>query len=195
MGQDGNIYNNPEYWSGETGYRPPGYSDFPINWIKEGCIIFHTPKSILDVGCAFGYSVARLRKLGYMAMGIDISSYATGKAPDEVKPYIVCAPAWKMPFEDKQFDFVFSSGMLEHIPVSKLKRTIDEMVRVGSRGLIGVSCKDDPTTREGADDTHEIILTKSQWQGMFPKEFKVISDSFEGWFNELSRSFFALYRR
>ena len=61
----GNIYNNPEYWKGDIGYRGQGYIDFPINWIKEGCIIFRHPFNILDVGCAFGYTVRRLHRLGF----------------------------------------------------------------------------------------------------------------------------------
>jgi len=179
------IYDNPEYWCGEIGYRPPGYSDFPINLVKEVCVILHNPASILDIGCAFGYSVNRLRKLGYSAWGLDISKYAISQAPIELKPYLIHSPAWDIPIVSGTFDFIFSSGVLEHLTREELDKAIKEIKRVGSRGLIGVSCKDDTTTHEGDDDTHEVILTRDKWQELFSPEFKIISDSSVSWFNYL----------
>ena len=181
-----NIFNKSEYWCGDLGYRPPGYGDFTVNTIKEMCIMLEKPQSVLDVGCAYGFSVARLNLLGILAKGIDISQYALNQAPPEFQPFFTLGAVWDMPFKDKEFDFCFSSGMLEHVPEIKLKKAISEMTRVCHRGLIGVSCLDDATTHREDDKTHEIILSQADWQALFPISFKVISDSEVGWRRHLT---------
>lgn len=188
-----NIKDNPfgkEYWCGEAGYRPPGYGDFDINLAKEALILMARPASVLDIGCAYGFTVGRLNMLGIPSKGIDISEYAISQS--SFKGRLVHAEAWNMPFADKSFDLAFSSGVLEHIPKGKLTQTIKEIVRVCERGIIGVSCLDDETTKDGADDTHEVILTKDQWQDMFPYEFVILSDSAHMW---RSNALIELYKR
>ncbi len=176
-----NIYDNPEYWKGDIGYRGEGYGDFAINRVKEACILLRRPKDILDVGCAYGFTVAKLRSLGFDAWGIDISNYALSKASKEVREFLTYASVCDMKVMDKPFDFIYSSGVLEHIPKKDLDKAISEIVRVGKRGLIGVSCLDDKTTHDNDDETHEVILNKSEWQAMFPPWFEIVSDSAEAW--------------
>ena len=175
-------FDDPEYWDGNTGYRPPGYADFTVNTLKEICIMLFNPQSVLDVGCACGFGVHRLRRLGYNAVGLDISKFMLNKAESGIKPYLILGTAWSLPFRDKQFGLVFSSGVLEHIPGAKLSAAVSEMVRVGHTGLVGVSCLDDPTTdSEDVDITHKVVLTQQNWQALFPPNFIVISDSEASW--------------
>lgn len=176
-----NIYNQPEFWCGELGYRDPGYSDFAVNSLKVAHILDKKPSSVLDVGCAMGFIVRRLRKAGIDAWGLDISSYALSKAPEDVKPYLVLGSADNLPFDDKRFDLVFSSGVLEHIPDDKLRKAIKEMTRVANRGLIGVACLDDPTTVVGQNPTDKFPRALSEWQAMLPPGFEVRSDAAEEW--------------
>ena len=180
-----NIYDDPKYWCGNMGYRPPGYGDFVINTIKECLVLLYQPQSILDIGCAYGFSVARFNKLGIKSIGIDISQYALDHAPEYAHPYLIKATAWDMPFENHAFDFAFSSGVLEHIPKRYLKRAITEICRVCKQGLIGVACSDDPTTiattSDIADTTHKVILSQQEWQNLFPTGFQIISDSEQSW--------------
>jgi len=178
------LYDNPEYWCGEIGYRPPGYADFSANLLKEICIMWHRPKSVLDIGCAYGFTVARLRALGVDARGLDVSSYALSQADKGVREYLDEGYAWEMPYTDKRFDVVFSSGMLEHIPADKMVQTIKEIKRVSSRGIIGVACADDPTSQlpEGEEDkTHGKLRTREGWQALFPSGYHVVSDSELSW--------------
>ena len=77
------IYESPEYWCGDIGYRPPGYCDFTINSIKEMAILLHRPKSVLDIGCAYGFTVWRFNKIGLPSKGLDISQLALSRAPDK----------------------------------------------------------------------------------------------------------------
>ena len=46
--------------------------------IAEKIIKNYAPKTVLDVGCAYGYLVEALRCRGVEAYGIDISEYAIG---------------------------------------------------------------------------------------------------------------------
>ena len=176
-----NIYESPEYWCGEVGYRPPGYSDFIINLMKELYVIANYPESVLDIGCAYGFSVCRLRLLRINAFGIDISNYALSKAYERVKPFLKQGDVCELPYKDKEFDFILCTGVLEHLTEEQLNRAIPEILRVSHRGVIGVSCKDDPTTHEDDDKTHCVILTRKEWQEMFPPQYKVISDSTASW--------------
>ena len=48
-----------------------------------------TSKTIVIVGCGFGYSLGYLRQKGVNAFGIDISQWAYDHAPAEAKPYMV----------------------------------------------------------------------------------------------------------
>ena len=174
------VYNTDDYWCGDKGYRPPGYRDFTINTVKEICIMIEKPRSLLDIGCAYGYTVGRMLDLDIPAKGIDISSLAISRAPQWLQGSLVEGVLWDMPFKDKEFDYGYSSGVLEHIPQDKLEKTISEIKRVCNRGLIGVAI-DKPTEEEGEDDTHCTWLSLEEWRKLFEPNFKVISDSESSW--------------
>jgi SAM-dependent methyltransferase len=74
---------------------------------------------ILDVGCGNAYSVAELRLSGRAAIGLDSSFYRMSRWLAEGlrgRP-LVLASAAALPFRDRSFSAVISSGMLEHIGV------------------------------------------------------------------------------
>lgn len=178
-----NIFDKPEYWCGELGYRPGadgvGYKDFPINQVKLDYLLSKKPGKTLDVGCAMGYFVGRLRKAGVDAWGMDISEYALSQAPAEVKPYLKVASADSLPFGDKEFDMVFSASTLEHLPTDIVAKTISEIKRVAKRGIIAVTPGDNPYFSE--DITHKTKQPLSWWKEQFPVEFEIRSDADEEW--------------
>ena len=175
------IYNKPEYWCGEIGYHPPGYTDFTVNSIKEISVLTRLPQSILDLGCAYGFAVARFRHIGYEAYGVDISDLAISRANEEVKPYLKVAPLWDLPFADNSIDFGFSSGVLEHIPDDKLTQTVREITRVCNRGLLGIAVTDDTTSLVNEDKSHSTLQSLKYWKTLFPPTFDIISDSEARW--------------
>lgn len=175
-----NIFDNPEYWNGELGYRSPGYQDFPINQKKVEYILKKGIKGpVLDVGCAHGYIVKRLREKGINAWGIDISKYAIDHAPEDIKQYLRHADATDIPFPDKTFDMAVSFSTLEHIPTEKIEETIKEITRVAKRGIISVTPGDDPHFNE--DPSHVTKKPLEWWWKKFPKKFEIIGDSDEKW--------------
>ncbi|GAH77178.1 unnamed protein product, partial [marine sediment metagenome] len=148
----------PEYWCGELGYRPGpdgiGYRDFPIHQTKVDYILSTKLRGkVVDIGCAMGYIVARLRKAGVDAWGVDVSRYALSHAPEEVKPYLKLASADSLPFHNKEFDMAVSFSAFEHLPPAMVAKAIAEVVRVANRGVISVTPGDDPHFDE--DVTHQ----------------------------------------
>lgn len=182
------VFEKPEYWCGAIGYRPGpdgiGYRDFPIHQVKVDYILSRKPRGkVLDIGCAYGYIVKRLRDKKVDALGVDISQYALGQAPDEVKDYLKLASVDSLPFGDKEFDIAFSASTFEHLPAETLSKAISEAVRVAERGIIAVTPGDDPHFDE--DVTHQTKQPLSWWRSQFPPQFEVRSDADERWLKKI----------
>ncbi len=77
---------------------------------------------VLDCGCGGGASVEYLATAGFQAVGIDIAHFRSEqwKQLGQVAGAgFVQADAVALPFKNKSFDIVLSSGMLEHIGVAE----------------------------------------------------------------------------
>jgi ubiquinone/menaquinone biosynthesis C-methylase UbiE len=184
ISREQSIFNNPEYWCGELGYRPGpdgiGYRDFPINRIKADYIMSKAGRGkTLDIGCAMAFLVKRLRDRGVDAWGIDISEYAISHGPEDVKPYLKVGSAGKLPWDDKEFDMVVSFSTFEHLPKGIVRKAISEAIRVGKKGIISVTPGDRPYFDE--DITHQTKEPLSWWRKQFPPEFEVRNDADEEW--------------
>lgn len=81
---------------------------------------------MIDLGCGDGAAVKALRKLGFDIVGVDITLEAIG----ENEKGFFEAPLWRLPFENDEFDFTFSTDALEHIPPQLVNRTIKEIYRI-----------------------------------------------------------------
>ncbi|GAI29747.1 unnamed protein product [marine sediment metagenome] len=68
---------------------------------------------LLDIGCAFGYIVKRLRDKGFDALGIDISEYALSQAPEDIKPYLKQGSVDNLPWPEKYFDMAVTFTILD----------------------------------------------------------------------------------
>jgi SAM-dependent methyltransferase len=84
---------------------------------------------LLDVACGPGSWLRATTALGALPTGVDISQVALDvcrKALPQAELH--CGPAEKLPFADRQFDFVSCFGALEHF--LKPECALREMVRV-----------------------------------------------------------------
>ncbi|MCD4817815.1 MAG: class I SAM-dependent methyltransferase [Candidatus Cloacimonetes bacterium] len=85
-------------------------------------------KKILDVGCGNGIITNELSK-NYQVTGLDRSS----EALKFVKNDKILASSDKIPFSINDFDIIFSSEMLEHLPDDIFRKTISEFKRISPK--------------------------------------------------------------
>lgn len=150
-----------EYFS--TRSRPP-------MWIRRAEFIiekFH-PKTVLDIGCAYGELVKGLSDLGVESYGVDGSEYAINNSHSSIKSKLfkVNLNSDVLPFEDKIFDVVGSFYSVEHI------HDIDFFGKELHRVL-----KDDGIAwfltpnegLEGRNDTDVFTNTFENWKEIFEK--------------------------
>lgn len=81
---------------------------------------------LLDIGTGTGSTVYELRKREFNCKGLDI----TLNGLKENKIGFVEAPLWDMPFDDGEFDFTFSTDVLEHLPPEMVEIAIKEIFRI-----------------------------------------------------------------
>ena len=89
-------------------------------------------KKVLEIGCAKGFVVEDLREMGVDCYGLDVSSYAIGKAAEVVKPFLTIGDArtYLSNYSDNEFDLVFSQRVLECFNPKDLPNLISEMNRI-----------------------------------------------------------------
>lgn len=133
------------------------------------------PDNVLVVGCAKGFLVSALQRLGIICEGIDISEFAIKESKHYTEKCHVGNICDMKEYKDKQFEVVICLETLEHIPQEHLSKAIDEVCRVAR--LYAVI-----STPEGEDDekydrsdvvnddsTHFSVHTPDYWKIEFTK--------------------------
>lgn len=91
-------------------------------------------KAYLDIGCAFGFYVERLSRLGWQAFGLDISAYAISRGRARGVANLHVAEGQDLPFRDESFDLLTAIDVIEHIPPEDGVRMVAETRRVLKKG-------------------------------------------------------------
>lgn len=143
----------------EGQYPSTGYiidlAEFIINTARKGY-------TLLDMGCGHGRAVRHLRDRGYCCLGMDITLAGVG----ENRTGFTEAPLWKTPFADSQFDYTFSTDVLEHIPPEMVGATVKEIYRITRVETFHcISIVDDPNY----PNVHLTIKSIEWWKGQFSK--------------------------
>jgi len=90
---------------------------------------FDNDATILDIGAGVGRQMRAFKERGFPNIwGIDISETAVKASREENN---ILGSLYAMPFEDKQFDIVFSQAVFEHIAPELEMLAIKECLRVG----------------------------------------------------------------
>jgi SAM-dependent methyltransferase len=71
--------------------------------------------SVLDIGCATGALLAKLRERGWLACGVEISTPQAGYARRERKLEVWTEPLETVCFPEQGFDAVLASHLIEHL--------------------------------------------------------------------------------
>lgn len=179
------IFNDPEYWCGNKGYRPDprngkGYQNWGINSVRARYVADMKPDTVLDLGCALGFVVKKLRSQNISAFGVDVSDWCMEHIPQEMRPYIRKLDFTQgLLWPDQYLDMIVSFSVLEHIDPEKIDFVISEIKRVARRGVIAVTPGDSPGFSE--DASHNIKQPLAWWREQFPPQFDVISDNDAFW--------------
>jgi len=120
------VYDTRQYYCnrGNQKNTPLGYPDYlkleehlifvadelvrPIKGIKKG--------RLLDVGCGMGIMLNRFRELGWDTYGIDVSTYATEYARNELGLNVFTSAIHEIDFPENYFDLITIVHVIEHIP-------------------------------------------------------------------------------
>lgn len=152
------------------GYAHEGYRDFNQHWVTLDKILELKPTSVLELGCARGYTLKKLQDLGLPVAGLEISHHCClTKVLENVIEWDICETPWPIP--DKYFDLCFSIAVLEHIPEEFLPNVISEINRVSQRGLHGIDFGEND---DGFDKTHFTLKDEKWWSERLPVTQKFV---------------------
>jgi pseudaminic acid biosynthesis-associated methylase len=90
--------------------------------------------TMLEVGCNRCLQLNLLEKMGFNNLwGVEINKKALSVSKNNKALNLVEGSAFDIPFKDKFFDLVFTSGVLIHISPEDLPKVIDEMYRTAKK--------------------------------------------------------------
>jgi ubiquinone/menaquinone biosynthesis C-methylase UbiE len=123
---------------------------------------FHT---FLDAGCGMGHIVRKLLTEGYDCKGTEASKYALEHYLSDLRKrgIVYRAGLENLPFKDSEFDLVFCSDVMEHIPFFDIEASIRELIRVTKKYLLLSINLDHPY------EYHPTILSRNTWESLFLK--------------------------
>lgn len=165
------YYDNADYGVGYGGYHFDGrYAGSVANIISHYGL---TPGStVLELGCAKGFTLTEFLKRDMKICGVDISAYATDNALPEVRPYIIQGSSVGLCFGSDAFDLVYSKEMLPHLTEGQVRQAIAEAIRVCRTDNIffEVQVANDEKARDLMktwDETHQCLRSANWWREMF----------------------------
>lgn len=140
-------------WGRDATFRsPPVYHyDLVSRFLPEG----HLFGAVLDAGCGKGIDSLRMaERSGCPLISVDLSSAAVQQARGRTRhlPHVrvVRADLEHLPLQEARFNFVYSYGVLHHLPHPE--QALAELVRVlAPGGLLAIYVYEDFSARSGAE--------------------------------------------
>ncbi|MFT3934289.1 MAG: methyltransferase domain-containing protein [Chitinophagaceae bacterium] len=117
------------------------------------------PKTVMDVGCAYGYLVAALRDRGVEAYGIDISDYAISQVREDIKPY--CKATSILTPLTQSYDLIICIEVIEHLQPEAARNAIENLC-LSSNNIIFTS-----TPSDFKEATHFNVQPTEYWVRLF----------------------------
>jgi pseudaminic acid biosynthesis-associated methylase len=128
---------------------------------------------ILEVGSNIGNQLICLQELGFEYLyGIEIQRYAVELSNSRTeKINIIQGSAFDIPFKDRKFDLVFTSGLLIHIIPENLRAVLSEICRCTKHYILGYEYCADRLT-EVLYREHRNMLWKADFARIYLENFK-----------------------
>jgi 2-polyprenyl-3-methyl-5-hydroxy-6-metoxy-1,4-benzoquinol methylase len=125
----------------------------------------YQPRTVADVGCAFGLLVEALCDRGVDAYGFDISPYAVSNAREDMKDRLrVHSILDNLPLKGgEKYDLVVCIEVLEHLPPENADRAVAVLCAAADRVIFSSSPDD------FEEPTHFNVLPTEAWVKLFEK--------------------------
>lgn len=123
-------------------------------------------KRVLEVGCNVGNQLRQLQQVAFENLyGIELQEYAVEKAKSLTQGInIIQGIGDDIPFKDRFFDMVFTSGVLIHISPEKIEKVLDEIYRCSREYIWGFEYYADEYTQVTYRGNTELL-----WKTNFAK--------------------------
>ena len=120
------LYNEKYYqnYNGDNYGRNEKWFSFFGN-IADNIVEKIRPKTVLDIGCAYGLLVESLRDRGCEAFGIDVSDYALSRARNDIVEYLSVDTILR-PLSRK-FDLIVTIEVIDHIKEEDCEAAVQNM--------------------------------------------------------------------
>jgi len=127
---------------------------------------------ILEIGCNMGNQLLLLQEVGFTNLqAIEIQSYALERAKNRLpNANFKRASALALPYADRRFDLVFTSGVLIHIGPPDLPVVLDEIHRCAKRWIWGLEYYS-PGMTEVPYRGHHDLLWKADYSSLYLQRF------------------------
>ncbi|MGD2095048.1 MAG: class I SAM-dependent methyltransferase [Phycisphaerales bacterium] len=138
-------------------------------------------RTILDAGCGSGKLLKKMLDMGFQCKGIDI---ADNCLDPELKPLqekiLKTAPLWrKETFEERQFDAVICTDVLEHIHPQYVEEVLQNIYHWANKYVfLQIALFEDYFGQKIKQRLHLTVRPKKWWDGQLQKfEYKVLACS------------------
>ena len=124
--------------------------------------------SVLEISCGNAADSSQLRKLGYVVKCTDLDDKYVENAKEMGLDCIKHDTRDKFPFQNSEFDLVYSRLGLHYFTEDELHQILQELKRIGKKLLITVKLVDDIKTGK-------VILTEEKWLSLVGEYFEIKS--------------------
>jgi SAM-dependent methyltransferase len=177
------------YWTPEMAQMLETWADGNA-WLEVQFLMANCKGRVLDIACGTGKTMTLLDPETLEVHGCDISDLLISKAVERGLPQArlkVC-DATALPYADREFDYSYSIGSLEHFTEDGIGKFIAEAARVSSIGSFHMM----PTSRSGRDEgwmkTYQSFHNSSPswWVSRFEKNFSRVHVLDSNWNDRIS---------
>ena len=139
--------------------------------------------TILEVGCGVGNNLSRVADMCNIT-GVDINNLALSEAQKKYpNGKFLNASLYELPFQDNSFDFVFTRGVLIHIPPADRLKALGELKRVSSQFIISIEYN-----VEDKNEFYEMV----EWRGEKDKLWRINTPKYWEYFTDVELKEYSL---